>query len=276
MKTLTTLAASAVAVAVVGAGPVSEVVPVADTPAAQFDHEKHAPLLPDCTSCHANVGGNVAVYPDPTFCAVCHDGSVQPRVDYTPSPTNPRYVHDPDVAADRCVTCHELDGPVQRAVRPVSHDGAWESIHGREAAADPETCVTCHVREDCLDCHRSGSASPAGGYHETDFLSLHPASAYSRETSCADCHNNGAFCQTCHLGAGLVTDGPTAKPFHDGTGVFVAGHGQAARQSLESCVSCHVETDCVRCHVSINPHGPTFNAEQQRKSSPSVCVVCHG
>ena len=276
MKMISTLAAAAVAVAVMGAGPVSEVVPVAATPAVEFDHGKHAPLFPDCTTCHTNVGNDVAVYPEPTFCAACHDGSTQPRIEYASPEPSPRSVHDPDVAADQCVTCHEQDGARQRFVAPASHDGEWQSIHGRQAAAAPEACVTCHVREDCLECHRSGAASPAGGYHEADFLSLHPASAYSRETSCADCHNNGAFCQTCHLGAGLVTGGPQSSIYHDGTGVWAGGHGQAARQSLESCVACHTESDCVRCHASLNPHGPKFNAEQQGKSSPSVCVVCHG
>ena len=59
------------------------------------------------------------------------------------------------------------------------------------------------------------------------------------------------------------------------------GHGQAARQSLESCVSCHAERDCLACHSAtrgrrINPHGPDFNAERLRESAPSMCVACHG
>jgi len=39
------------------------------------------------------------------------------------------------------------------------------------------------------------------------FLARHPASAYSRETSCAECHNTRAFCADCHREAGLSARG---------------------------------------------------------------------
>ncbi|MCA9768685.1 MAG: hypothetical protein KC485_07710, partial [Gemmatimonadetes bacterium] len=61
----------------------------------------------------------------------------------------------------------------------------------------------------------------------------------------------------------------------------LVGHGQAARQSLESCVSCHVERDCTVCHSAqggrrFNPHGPGFDAERLRRRNPEMCIACHG
>jgi hypothetical protein len=52
--------------------------------------------------------------------------------------------------------------------------------------------------------------------------------------------------------------------FHDAKQAFSLNHGQAARQNLESCVSCHAERDCLTCHSSLggrrfNPHGPGFD-----------------
>jgi hypothetical protein len=59
------------------------------------------------------------------------------------------------------------------------------------------------------------------------------------------------------------------------------GHGQAARQNLESCVACHAERDCLTCHSALggrrfNPHGPDFDAARLREKNPQMCSACHG
>ncbi len=116
------------------------------------------------------------------------------------------------------------------------------------ASAAAKSCTACHARADCLDCHRPNAASATPGYHPVGFLSRHPASAYARETSCAECHNTGAFCTDCHQQAGLTAQGALRGGFHDAKQNFLLGHGPAARQSLESCVSCHAQRDCLPCH----------------------------
>jgi hypothetical protein len=153
--------------------------------------------------------------------------------------------------------------------------------HADFANARPETCAGCHVRQDCLDCHRPGAAR-ASGYHPPAFLARHPTAAYQRETSCSDCHSTQQFCADCHESAGMVTGRQlTAGRFHDGKQFFVVGHGQAARQSLESCVTCHTERDCAQCHAAtgarrFNPHGPGFDADRLRRRNPEPCRACHG
>lgn len=138
---------------------------------------------------------------------------------------------------------------------------------------------------ECLSCHRVEQAQPAkgGDYHPAGFLVRHPSSAYARQTTCADCHNAQQFCLRCHVQAGLSASRTLgSSSFHDGRAAFIVGHGQAARQSLESCVSCHVERDCMACHSSVgrgfrfNPHGPGFDANRLRRRNPEMCIACHG
>ena len=69
--------------------------------------------------------------------------------------------------------------------------------------------------------------------------------------------------------------------FHDKKQSFLLAHGPAARQSLESCVSCHAERDCLTCHSALggrrfDPHGPGFDADRMRRRNSQMCTVCHG
>jgi hypothetical protein len=78
-----------------------------------------------------------------------------------------------------------------------------------------------------------------------------------------------------------VATGPLKAGFHDGARAFLVGHGQAARQSLETCASCHAERDCLTCHSAqggrrFNPHGPGFNPERLLRKNPEMCTACHG
>lgn len=164
---------------------------------------------------------------------------------------------------------------------PPSHGARFTAQHAGLASARGATCAGCHVQADCLACHRPTAAS-GPGYHPAGFLARHPAAAYSRETSCNDCHNNGSFCVTCHAAAGLVARGPLGTSgYHDANQFFLLGHGQTARQNLETCIGCHVERDCVGCHGSFggrrfNPHGPGFDAARLRRKNPQMCTACHG
>lgn len=297
--------------------------PAAAAAQARFPHARHAALFDSCDQCHAGVATpDGQAFPAATFCAVCHDGQMQPRVGWTPRegprpstlrfthaahpPIGCEFCHNPEggermdvrlAVTDNCMTCH-IDGAphyqapdgactqchVARkgAPRPATHAGGFRVLHGRDASARPATCAACHVRQDCLDCHRPNAASHAR-YHPPTFLSEHPVAAYARQTSCADCHNTAQFCSTCHQQAGLVVaaDRRLQGAFHDGNPTFIAGHGPAARQSLETCVTCHVERDCLQCHAAIgaariNPHGPGFDAAKLRTKNAQMCAACHG
>ena len=199
-------------------------------------------------------------------------------------------------AQESCVTCHVGTARVAAAMPrrgagrgvgaviarrpPASHGASFASGHREMAAARPALCAGCHVRADCLTCHRP-DAGAAPSYHAAGFLARHPAAAYARESSCSDCHNTAGFCATCHAAAGLVSSGPLHSNYHDSNRSFSVNHGQAARQSLETCVACHAERDCLTCHSAqggrrFDPHGPGFDAERLKSKNPQMCTVCHG
>ena len=201
---------------------------------------------------------------------------------------------------ESCATCHVNQQPRAIAAlpargpgraqgvhltrtRPRSHTFEFRERHGPEASARPRTCETCHVRSMCLECHRPAATGPQAGYHPANFVTRHPSAAYSRQANCSDCHNAAQFCQSCHQQSGLVAAGRIGTAgYHDAFRGFSLGHGQAARQSLESCASCHAERDCTACHSAVgggfrfNPHGPGFNAARMRSKNPTLCIACHG
>jgi hypothetical protein len=202
-------------------------------------------------------------------------------------------------ARESCMTCHV--GIPPRAVTalpragpgravgarltrypPPGHTLEFRERHASEANARPKSCETCHARSMCLECHRPDAGSQSR-YHPQNFVTRHPSSAYSREANCSDCHNPAQFCQSCHQQSGLVAIGRIGTGgYHDAFRGFSLGHGQAARQSLESCASCHAERDCTACHSAVgggfgfSPHGPGFNAARMKSKNPSVCIACHG
>lgn len=262
-----------------------------------------------CLNCHVDAPENRAIQalaPDPRSLLI------PARLEAPPSHRAPDFERKHGANAikrvERCATCHtrescavchaaQLPGPAAslaaagpgRAVgakttraRPQSHVGDFERQHASLADTKPASCATCHVRAMCLECHRP-DAGRGRGFHPAGFLASHPAAAYSRQSSCADCHNQAQFCVTCHAQAGLGARGVLglAERYHDAKQFFLFGHGQAARQSLESCVSCHVERDCLRCHSAMggrrfNPHGPGFDPDRLRRKNPELCTACHG
>lgn len=207
-----------------------------------------------CATCHTRAS-----------CATCHVGA-PPRVVAALPASGP----------GRAAGAHLTRTP------PASHTFDFREGHGPEANARPMTCEGCHVRDSCLQCHRPDVARQ-DRYHPPSFLTRHPSSAYAREANCTDCHNPAQFCQDCHQQSGLVADSRIGLGgYHDAFRGFSLGHGQAARQSLETCAGCHAERDCTACHSAVgggfrfNPHGPGFNAARARSKNPSVCVACHG
>jgi len=81
-------------------------------------------------------------------------------------------------------------------------------------------------------------------------------------------------------GDALTANRPLGSGYHDAKLAFILGHGQTARQNLESCVSCHTERDCLACHSAVcgrrfNPQGPDFAAERLARKNPEMYLACH-
>jgi hypothetical protein len=125
------------------------------------------------------------------------------------------------------------------------------------------------------------SAPRTGGFHPPDYLLRHGADAFARRVQCTECHSAQAFCLACHEKMGIGRGGARGSPaFHDAQPDWLIVHGRAARQNLESCVSCHQQSSCLRCHSAkfgfrISPHGPGFDPSRIADRSTISCGICH-
>lgn len=215
--------------------------------------EQHGPRasVEACSTCHARQD-----------CTSCHSA---------PGPTVVAEL------ADRSETGAPGAGVGRRA--PGSHDSPFFSTeHAALAATSPESCSTCHAQSFCTDCHASEAGS---GFHPDNFTTRHASAAYGARMECSNCHDAAVFCRDCHNQIGLGSQARSGGPtFHDGQPLWVLRHGQAARQGLESCASCHRQRDCLRCHSTVgafqvNPHGAGFDAERFAERNREICFACH-
>lgn len=204
-----------------------------------------------------------------------------------------------------CAVCHTAELPASAVALPRARDvrapgvllepslppshllASFIERHGPMAAADPGVCTTCHTRTFCSDCHEASLvrvqlpqqiAGPR--FHPPNYQARHSAEAYNRRLECAACHNTAAFCRDCHQEAGFQAVGRLGMGFHDAEPVWLLRHGQPARQALESCASCHVQSDCLQCHSQlgafrVNPHGRDFDARRAWNRNPAICFACH-
>ncbi|MBI4545790.1 MAG: hypothetical protein HY703_11385, partial [Gemmatimonadetes bacterium] len=157
------------------------------------------------------------------------------------------------------------------------HPPGFATAHQAAAAAEPVECSACHRQSFCADCH-AGQARPR--FHLANFLARHGTESYARELDCGSCHSSETFCRACHASTGRAARGRLEAGFHNAQPLWLLQHGQAARQDLESCTTCHAQRDCTRCHSrkggwGVNPHGPGFDAERMAGRNRVVCARCH-
>ena len=167
--------------------------------------------------------------------------------------------------------------PQHTAPRTVRvHDIGFRTGHRAQAAAGALTCSGCHAQRFCTDCH---SGENRRRFHPANFEARHAPDSYGREAECASCHNTEAFCRSCHQSSGLAAQGRLDVAFHTAQPLWLLKHGQAARQGLASCTTCHKQSDCQTCHSTtgwgISPHGRNFNSSRMAKSAAPMCFRCH-
>jgi hypothetical protein len=127
---------------------------------------------------------------------------------------------------------------------------------------------------------RRASARHRADYHPSNFLERHATASYNRNLECSNCHETSRFCRDCHEQRGMGTTGRIQPGFHDAQPLWLLNHGKPARQGLESCASCHKQTDCMQCHSGlgsfrVSPHGPGFDAARVQSKNARLCFACH-
>lgn len=247
--------------------------------ALAFRHSRHeAASGAPCAACHtlaqADSGGN----PDMRTCMTCHQ----------------------DAARAGCARCHLHDGrgglvtnlPDGRRLVPaawmgdIAHDDGFDREHGRVARAADASCRQCHGEQFCQGCHLGVAGDRR--FHGAGWFSMHGPSSRTSDLDCGTCHRRQDSCLACHRRAGVAADSPAAagaggSRYHPEAWVTwdesdAGMHSREARRNIGSCVACHSETDCLRCHATINPHGRGFGArcDRLRRRSPGACSPCHG
>lgn len=266
----------------------------------KFSHRVHAHLFSDCSGCHTVQPAGVS-FPSPSICETCHNGQTVRRIDWTgPSIVvnkfgfnHAEYLAEKQEAGEQvaCTDCHAAPGAkaaLDVQLAPAWHTPFFLEDHRSLAATSTEKCAVCHnVDRRCLGCHQGAEnldtpAREQSRYHPENFMQRHSAAAWNRDVECASCHNPDAFCRQCHMNLGRGTDRQfrTDTHYHNDDPNFVLGHGQAARQGLESCQGCHAQSDCLQCHAAvgprrISPHGPGFDPDRLQDKNPQFCLFCH-
>ena len=203
-------------------------------------------------------------------CGTCHtsDSCTACHVSPVPAPVASLPARDQVVAPGVQIARHP----------PASHASLFfMEDHATLAASDAGVCSTCHAESFCVQCH-DGPFN--GGYHPPQFVARHKAQAFGQDAECATCHNTQAFCRSCHVDSGLGSFGRLGPGFHDAQSQWFLRHGQAARQNLETCASCHAQRDCTQCHgvlgaFRVSPHSKDFDAQDAWKRNPRTCRACH-
>ncbi|MEX1184891.1 MAG: hypothetical protein WEF86_16920 [Gemmatimonadota bacterium] len=191
----------------------------------------------------------------PQSCAVCHEQN------------------------ELCATCHVPGG--NTPARPGDVGGATVGAAVLHAAAAVDTpAPTPRPPHPSASVRPAAAPRNASGFHPANFVVRHSAEAYGRRLECSSCHSSQLFCRDCHESVGAVSTGRLGPGFHDAEPVWLLRHGQAARQTLESCTACHTQRDCMQCHSTlgsfrVNPHGADFDADRARRANPEICSACH-
>ncbi|NLN62168.1 MAG: hypothetical protein GX146_04755 [Myxococcales bacterium] len=235
----------------------------------RFSHTPHKDL--PCATCHSD---SPEVVPPSSRMQRCYDCHRQQR------------------ANTACKTCHltHPDGRMKhdadgvRRVPPTwlagpTHGAAWERTHGASAGANASFCQNCHAQKYCTDCHAGRRAVKR--HHPPGWMTAHALSARIDEAACSRCHRQQSFCLDCHRRSGRAPSSPvgvrSTNPVQFHKGKSPAEICRRAKNDLITCVSCHNEASCIRCHSRINPHPPGFSQRCRRLANAhaGACQKCH-
>lgn len=175
-------------------------------PLAQlFDHAQHLESFQNsnltCLTCHPMQRNSDKSVTDESFqlkltsqaqrqrrdsCHSCHASFVKrSRVESTV-----KTIEVPGATA-RCASCHLTVN------KPESHQRAFFGRnHGIEAQFQTDSCMNCHKKRDCSDCHQS-KENLIRDVHRRNFRFSHSIEAKMKPDTCAICHQPRE-CVRCH------------------------------------------------------------------------------
>jgi hypothetical protein len=180
-----------------------------------------------------------------------------------------------------CTACHEPGATLSSASAPAAAGPAASHIMLAGNVQIARYVGTLAAAVDTPPTQPRAVAPRSGrGFHPPNYVLRHSGEAYGRRLDCSSCHNTQLFCRDCHVNSGRGSTGRLGPGYHNAEPVWLLRHGQAARQTLESCTSCHTQRDCMQCHSQtgafrVSPHGPGFDARRAQQANPQICRACH-
>ena len=267
---------------------------LAERDETRFPHAKHAGLFPSCVGCHGGVlaGDSLStplmgslgtsLYPEPSQCRGCHDGAVQPRVEWDGprrEASNLRFSHavhnreaDLGEPALNCGECHQQGGTTAFMAVARARPEPCVACHGHQAPshlADASPCRTCHVpvaRAVGLTASQVRAFSRPASHDDPAFISNHAPDLPAAQTQCTVCHARES-CERCHvnasavpqiaalerdpriaqMAAGIPPSYPAPASHRDADWTYA--HGEEARSSISRCANCHTQPGCLACHT---------------------------
>ena len=193
-----------------------------------------------CLRCHTSILTEIvtnkgirvrhACFADTQHCTSCHGI-------HSPAPGQPvldrcAECHNETGEAAACPTCHVNTFPGIASATgwlALAHRGSGQS-HG---VGGTSACVLCHKSAECRSCH--GIQLPHGEIGA--WRQGHGADAAAHRDQCRLCHDEGE-CSACHR---------IPMPHPAG---FLSRHvSEASEMGEKLCMACHLDDDCMRCHV---------------------------
>lgn len=163
-------------------------------------------------------------------CADCHDKvSHGPRAKARQvSMTVCSMCHDQAAATDQCEFCHLTPQTVED-----THPAGYIETHGEEARAGEDACLRCHHDpvSFCDECH----SRPTPDHFSGTWRYTHDTVAEKDREGCLGCHDEDVFCEQCHR---------VSHPKD-----WLTTHGGVAGAGGGSCLTCHPQSMCDRCHA---------------------------
>jgi len=134
-----------------------------------------------CTICHRR-----------DLCASCHGMEM-------PHPSGWRNeTHGKNAQQDRdsCSRCHQDRDCTKCHGLAMPHPDTWAVQHGKQAAASPKVCLSCHGpgRQECTTCH---AALAPSSHQQENWKPQHAVAGPTALDLCTLCHGVNA-CTSCH------------------------------------------------------------------------------
>lgn len=243
-----------------------------------IDFEKLT-TLSQCTTCHTDLNANAPAglifdhwvhFKNGVKCDTCHQGLVHSKGAVTRQSMNFCYSchgtkHSTQglVATEDCRGCHTASFNL----KPPSHAPNWVKIHKKNIDEELFSCLTCHQKDFCANCHTARKVIPHANYRNPEQQNqIDVKKAHKEKRDCKLCHTD-KFCTKCHKSA-------MPHPY-----TWLGDHRLVLKKNKSEerdCWTCHQEKPfCQSCHHAAKAAVLYSKHYKSNLMNQQNCVKCH-